>query len=833
MTDADQQKIVGMHGRTALLLAGPGCGKTHILAKRIFDAHTAKGVEFSDMLCLTFTNRAAREMDSRISSYLGYRPKDLFVGNIHSFCIRFLLANRLLHPDTGILDEEDQDEYLSSALGIIRAADRRDFRRIACFLFQMDEGHPEALHRRPPRPVTRADMEAVRTYCDFKERNSLVDYDEIILRAYSALMRSDSRYLAMGHYSWAQVDEVQDMTALQLAIVERLTAGHDRTVLYLGDEQQAIFSFTGAGGVALDALKNDCGRNILRLKRNYRSPDYLVSTCNELAAAWLGIAPALLPRATSGCITPSDALVSVRTTADIHTRAICAYARRLLASNPGEDVAILTRTNAEADAMAESLRAHRLEHMHLSRKDIFHCVAFKTVYSHLRAIASPISSAPWINLLYRTGAVRTIAEARTLAGQMQDTALEPRALLYPDTPSAVERFVKAMTCDGEIVIFDTETTGLDCDNDDIVQISAVKLRAGKTVDDGGFEIFVGGTDRSIPPTLAGGTPNPLFTLYKKSALIEATEAFTRFFTYVGDAVAVAGHNIEFDLRMLRANLRRRTNLDIPEWLASDAQDNCVIDTLTIARLLMPRLRNHSLASLIDRLGLNGTNSHNATDDVAATASLALFMLNPARIKAAGIRNLRAEAAVQHASSRLVNRYGEFYRQERALYLSDEKSTGSLAEAFSRTHEFFVRNAYIETIPRLDYLLKLIDIIVSGDEDSGFRRQSEWHLHELLTYNESDLFTKRIVDERLSVMTVHKAKGLEMDNVIIYDIAAGWGPTVDRARVFYVAFSRARRRLALFCQGQADVIAASVLPRFSEMPSRQLRALLAIESAYGD
>ena len=104
----------------------------------------------------------------------------------------------------------------------------------------MDEGHPEALHRRPPRPVTRADMEAVRTYCDFKERNSLVDYDEIILRAYSALMRSDSRYLAMGHYSWAQVDEVQDMTALQLAIVERLTTGHDRTVLYLGDEQQAI-----------------------------------------------------------------------------------------------------------------------------------------------------------------------------------------------------------------------------------------------------------------------------------------------------------------------------------------------------------------------------------------------------------------------------------------------------------------------------------------------------------------------------------------------------------------------------------------------------------------
>jgi len=831
MTDSDQQKIIGLYGRTALVLAGPGCGKTHILARRIFEAHTVRGVAFTDMLCLTFTNRAAREMNARIDTYLGYHPQGLFAGNIHSFCMRFLLANRLLRPDTGILDEEDQDEYLSGTLGIGSAADRRDFRRIAAFLFQTEEEHPEHLRRRPPRPVTEADMNAVRVYCDFKERNSLVDYDEIILRAYSALMRPDSRHLDMGHYSWAQVDEVQDMTPLQLAIVGRLTEGHKNTVLYLGDEQQAIFSFTGAGGVALDALKHICGKDILRLRRNYRSPGYLVDSCNDLAATRLGINPTLLPVATRTDDIPSDALVSVSTDPDIHLPAICAYVRRLLAANSDEDVAILTRTNAETDAMSATLAAHGLEHMRLTRRDMFHCAAFKTVYAHLRAVASPEASSPWSRLLYQTGAVRNMGDARMISDRMQAAAFEACALLNPDSPTAVERFAGTAGSDAETVIFDTETTGLDTEEDDIVQISAVKMRGGKIVAGSEFEIFIGGTSRSIPPILADEKANPLFELYATAKKVGPTEAFARFFEYVGDAVAVGGHNVGFDLRILRANVGRRTALPLPPWLAADAPCGRTFDTLTVARLLLPRLRSHTLASLIDSLGLKGTNSHNASDDVAATAALVTFMLAPARIKCADIAALRNDQALRRASGRLTEHYGTFYSGERMRFTTSTSADGGLADAFRRAHDFFHHEGFISPIDRIDYLLRLIDEIASGDGGKGFRRQTEAHLHELLTYNESDLFTKGIVDERLSVMTVHKAKGLEMDNVILYDISPGWGPTLDRARVFYVAFSRARRRLTLFCREHPDPVVANVLSHFTPMPARHLRALLATESPY--
>lgn len=94
--DAQQQQIIELSDTTALVLAGPGCGKTHILARRVF--HASAHTDFDEMLCVTFTNRAAREMKQRIEAYMGYVPQNLFVGNMHRFCLRFLYENRSSMP---------------------------------------------------------------------------------------------------------------------------------------------------------------------------------------------------------------------------------------------------------------------------------------------------------------------------------------------------------------------------------------------------------------------------------------------------------------------------------------------------------------------------------------------------------------------------------------------------------------------------------------------------------------------------------------------------------------------------------------------------------------
>ena len=95
-------------------------------------------------------------------------------------------------------------------------------------------------------------------------------------------------------YKWIQIDEVQDLTPLQFAVVDLLEA-ENPTVVYLGDEQQAIFSFMGAKLDSLTALERKCQGNVHRLFKNYRSPKYLLDVYNTFASEILDVDKSLLP----------------------------------------------------------------------------------------------------------------------------------------------------------------------------------------------------------------------------------------------------------------------------------------------------------------------------------------------------------------------------------------------------------------------------------------------------------------------------------------------------------------------------------------------------------
>ena len=101
----------------------------------------------------------------------------------------------------------------------------------------------------------------------------------------------------MTDYRWVQVDEVQDMTPLQLAIVGAGTIRHRRTAIYFGDEQQAIFKFLGAGGRALEVLKQQCGGNILRLTQLSLAGLSRRDVQHPLTIDWLGLDREYLPDA--------------------------------------------------------------------------------------------------------------------------------------------------------------------------------------------------------------------------------------------------------------------------------------------------------------------------------------------------------------------------------------------------------------------------------------------------------------------------------------------------------------------------------------------------------
>ncbi len=819
--DGTQQQIVALHNTRALVLAGPGCGKTHILARRILYAHSELGVPFDDMLCLTFTNRAAREMESRITASLGYRPEGLFTGNIHRFCLRFLNVNGLLPSGTAILDEEDRTAFLSDELGLKQVADRRDFQRIAWYLYQTENGHPSELIRRPGRSISEFDIELVKKYTDFKELNGLIDFDDIILRTYTALMSSNYRDLRFTSYRWIQVDEVQDMTPLQLAIVERITTGGRTTSIFLGDTRQAIFSFAGAGGVALDRLRRSCSGRIFHLRKNYRSPRYLVELCNDVARGWLGISnEEYLPEARND-IGPDDALTAASTHEASFAAIASAKASEWLRLHPEESVAVLTRTNAEALNVSESLDIHGVSHLLLSGGDLFSSPEFKTIYAHLAVTADPLRRSEWATLLYRTNSIRTLSGARRLIKVLRDAAMSGEELMYADCPTSTSRLVRDMSdASRTIAVIDTETTGLDLFRDDVIQFSAVKLRGGVPDESSRISFFIE-SERPLPRMLGVDTPNPLYDLYPSAKKLTPEEGFARIAAYL-DGCVVAGHNIDFDIRIIQENIRRRTSL---AELQIDRFNR--IDTLRLSRLLFPGRRSHTLGSMLDHLEIEGHNSHNADDDVAATAALMAALVTIARQKNRAQFEIRESASIRSIAMRFSSRYKHMYEYSRAMLERNDKSyENTLAGVMEKSHGEFVAAGHIKPVRHIGYVLRLVkEVVVDNQREHTFLQQLQNHLHDLLTYNESDLLSEGIADERLSVMTVHKAKGLEMDNVILYVSGENLGTTEDRARVLYVGLSRARKRLMAITGPEPDPIFASVIHHFRPIPFTEFQSLI--------
>lgn len=824
MIDNHQLKAVELHDCSALLLAGPGCGKTHILARRIFHANTVRGVPFEDMLCLTFTNRAAREMERRVREFLGASTQGLFIGNIHSFCFRFLHANRIAGPDVSVMDEEDVTDYLDTAFGIKEARAIKDFLDKAAYVYQLEHDHPDSVVRRPLNHPTEDDYERIEAYSRYKEENRLLDYDDILRLTYTALLDEKADSYIMSGYRWLQVDEVQDMTPLQLAIIDALCVRHHRTALYLGDEQQAIFGFLGAGGRALDTVKRECSGHILRLQRNYRSPDYLVRLCNGIAERYLGIDREFLPHA----VWPGDTSHPLLTwSGDNGTLMLmaAAQARRLLAENPDENVAILVHTNSRGQETADLLAAHGFDFFHVSRPDIFHRASFKTLRAHLGVVLRPTRHQEWARLLYQTRSVRTLGASRQLMNLLRESAMTGDELFSLDRQTAVEAFTDIFGSEERtVVVFDTETTGLDVFRDDVIQIAAIKLHGGKEVADGRFCVFIR-TERPIPRVLADGTENPMRQAYAEAEPIDANEALAAFAAFVGDSV-LAGHNLRFDTAIIRHNFVRRTEMAVPPQFGAETSG---IDSLHLSRLLLPSLRSHRLGDLLDVLGVSGVNSHNALDDVAATVSLLGTLLPIAMEKVPRQRKIKSNANVRKAAMRLSAAYEELYR---ATVRDMECDAGSLAEALRESRLYFAARGYIGPIRHFEYLLDMVDrCVVDKESERNLKSQTEAHLDDLSTYNESDLFANGIVSERLSIMTVHKAKGLEMDNVILLDASSRPGSERDYARLLYVACSRARKRLYIGrTPWKSDSMLATVLSAFEEVPQPDVALAVRRENA---
>ena len=839
-----------------LVLASPGCGKTHILAERIRYARE-RGVKYEDMLCLTFTNRAAREMTNRIQKVVGGDFSELMVGNVHRFCSKFLFEQGRIPADSAIIDDEEAVSIIADYRNEDEEGVTRDFNRykgyqtiifFQHFIYQMEHQHPWKYYLHP-ESFTDDDREAVKYICAsqkieydeqavvniyhhaqeymdeanapgldgktadrirvllwkmyyancyarYKEENHLFDFEDLLLYTYD-IYRSDP---TCKRYPWIQVDEVQDLNGMQLAIIDLLTAEYNPMVMYLGDEQQAIFSFMGAKVETLTLLKMRCKGNIHHLQRNHRSPKYLLDVFNDYAEKQLKIDRELLPlsdndtKATSG-----DLRIIHSSTIEAEHKDITTEALSLYEQNKEERTAVIVSANSDADRISEAMTEAGLTHFKVSGRDLFDTPDVKLLLAHLSVLSNEHNSIAWTRIMKGVRAFPSHALARRFNWKLKQLALSPSDFLLYSESCYTAEFLRAYN-EEEIVVFDTETTGLNVFQDDIIEIAAIRIKGGEVVGEP-LDLYIE-TDKPILPML-GDKENPMYAIYHEKMstgeLLSPFDALRRFLAYVGSS-PILGHNANYDYNILDNNLQRYCKDTM------QAHEIRCFDSLKLIRLLAPSLHSYKLESLLETFHLAGVNSHQAIDDVKATVSLVRLCAEKAREKQAQQVAFIRHPKVKPFANVLRSNYGECYREAvNRLYKLSTDHEPVLVSELSAAYNAFRSDGLINDIPRLDYILRYLRIDMLTDETvaNALAPQLSQYVMDINTLKEADFCNSKSILERIYVTTVHKAKGLEFDNVIIFDAADGRYPNAynktkqqdeEDARKFYVAMSRAKRRL---------------------------------------
>ncbi len=285
-----QREAVAAPGGNMLVLAGAGSGKTRVLVHRIAWYIQTGQASPQGILAVTFTNKAAAEMRSRIEALLKQPVGGMWVGTFHGIAHRLLRTHwqeACLPAGFQILDSDDQLRMLRRIMkGMGLDESRYSAKEAQWFINARKDDGLRAQHiETQGEPILQQMVHIYQTYQQTCDRTGLVDFAELLLRAHE-LFREQPGLLA--HYQQRfrhlLVDEFQDTNTLQYAWL-RLLAGEENKVFAVGDDDQSIYSFRGARMENMQRFEKDFAEPVLhRLEQNYRSTANILHAANALIA---------------------------------------------------------------------------------------------------------------------------------------------------------------------------------------------------------------------------------------------------------------------------------------------------------------------------------------------------------------------------------------------------------------------------------------------------------------------------------------------------------------------------------------------------------------------
>lgn len=381
-----QKKAVTILDRPLLIVAGPGTGKTLTIVRRIGNL-VRQGIRPENILAVTFTNRAAREMKERAVSLLGEAAKEIFIGTFHLLGLGIMRASR--GNDVAICSRDEQVELLQSLLNISANKARQTADAVSRVKNDLDAGDNEM------RDVYTAYQSALR------QRN-MVDFDDLILLPID-ILQNDPMNRFRDRFTHIMVDEYQDINPVQCRLLKQL-AGSRAHVCAIGDADQAIYSFRGADAAAFRSFSEDFGNaETVALAENYRSSATVLAAASGLIRNnQQRIERETVPTKGPGRRVAVVSAQDERAEAEFIVREIEARIggtshdrMRRAPGTPGaseeafcfSDFGVIFRTNAQARALEEAFSISGIPYQVIGRKSSLQATEIAETLAYLRSLA--------------------------------------------------------------------------------------------------------------------------------------------------------------------------------------------------------------------------------------------------------------------------------------------------------------------------------------------------------------------------------------------------------------------------------------------------------------
>jgi len=400
LNEPQKEAVLHVNG-PLMIIAGAGSGKTKVLTTRI--AHLlATGVDAFNILALTFTNKAAREMKERIERILGTNEaKNLYIGTFHSVFARILRAEapKLGYPHHfTIYDTDDAKSVVKTVVNELNLDDKHYkpnivYNRIS----QAKNGlitpaeyatdyYIQQEDTRSNRPAIAQIYEAYAKRC-FK--NGSMDFDDLLLKFYELLKNfPESLHKYQHKFKYILIDEFQDTNPAQYEIIKLLGAVYEN-VCVVGDDAQSIYSFRGATIENILQFQKDYEDvKVVKLEQNYRSTQSIITAANEVIKRNKGQIPKNLWTENI----EGEKIRLVRTMTDNDEGKYVAdtiQEQKLRNHFNNRDFAILYRTNSQSRAFEESLRRMAIPYTIYGGISFYQRKEIKDFISYLRVIVNP------------------------------------------------------------------------------------------------------------------------------------------------------------------------------------------------------------------------------------------------------------------------------------------------------------------------------------------------------------------------------------------------------------------------------------------------------------